>query len=215
MILVEDLSLAAGSFRLSGISFEVPAGMHGVLMGRTGSGKTTLLEAICGLRPLTGGRITLEAGEVTDLPPGRRGIGFVPQEATLFPTKTVREQLGFGPRMQGWPAAEVERRTSELADMLGLGALLNRKPEGLSGGERQRVALGRAIAARPVVLCLDEPLSALDEGTRVEIREVIQRVVREHRITVLHITHSREEARAFGDRLFLLDDGKLSTFETA
>ena len=213
MIELRDVTVEAGTFRLERVSLTLPSGAYGVLMGRTGSGKTTLLEAVCGLRWVRSGQIVLPVGDVTDWPPGKREIGFVPQEGTLFPTKTVREQLGFGPRIRRWDEVRIQERVEELAEMLGIEPLLDRKPEGLSGGERQRVALGRAIAARPPVLCLDEPLSALDEGTRDEMVGVIQRVVREHGITVLHITHSREEAKTFADRVFLLEHGKVSVVE--
>lgn len=209
MIRVEELTVEAGSFRIGELSFEIPSGAYGVLMGRTGSGKTTILEAICGLRRVRAGRIWLKAGEVSGLPPGRRDIGFVPQEGTLFGTKTVRQHLAFGPSIRKWGAAEIEQRVAELAASLGLERLLDRKPEGLSGGERQRVALGRALAARPGVLCLDEPLSALDDTSRTEVSEVIRRLAREHGLTALHITHNREEARLFADRLLVLENGKV------
>jgi ABC-type sugar transport system ATPase subunit len=209
MIRVEDLSIEAGAFRIGGISFEIPSGTYGVLMGRTGSGKTTILEAICGLRTVRAGRIWLKAGEVTALPPGQRDVGFVPQEGTLFGTKTVRQHLAFGPVLRRWPAPEIEQRVEELAVALGLERILDRKPEGLSGGERQRVALGRALAARPAVLCLDEPLSALDDCSRAEVSEVIHRLAREHALTALHITHNRDEARRFADQLLVLENGKI------
>jgi ABC-type sugar transport system ATPase subunit len=209
MIRVEKLTVEAGSFRVEDVSFEIPSGAYGVLMGRTGSGKTTILEAICGLRTVRSGRIWLPSGEVTDWPPGRRGIGFVPQEGTLFGTKTVRQHLAFGPAVRKWAAPEIEKRVAELAESLGLERLLDRKPEGLSGGERQRVALGRALAVRPRVLCLDEPLSALDDSSRGEVSEVIQRLAQEQGLTALHITHNRDEARIFADRLLVLENGKV------
>lgn len=214
MIQVEELSLEAGGFRLDGISFEIPTGCYGVLMGRTGSGKTSILEAICGLRRVRRGRILLPDGEVTDWPPGRRDIGFVPQEGTLFATKTVREHLAFAPVLRGWDRDSIAGRVAELALALGIEHLLERKPDGLSGGERQRVALGRALAARPKVLCLDEPLSALDEQSRAEVGEVILRLAREHGLTALHITHSREEASSFADRIFVLENGKVRPIES-
>jgi molybdate/tungstate transport system ATP-binding protein len=207
MIKVDHLDVQAGEFRLEGISFEIPTGEHGVLMGKTGSGKTTILEAVCGLKDVTGGKIELMGREVTELRAGERGIGFVPQDGTLFSTMTVKDHLAFGPRIQGWARKDVEGRVEELGEELGIGGLLKRKPFGLSGGERQRVALGRALATRPEVLCLDEPLSALDEGTHEEIVVLIKGLVREHGMTALHITHSRQEAEMMGDRLFLLEDG--------
>lgn len=209
MISVEQLSVKAGDFRIDGISFEVPTGEHGVLMGRTGCGKTTILEAICGLKEVMGGKITLMGRDVTNLRAGERGIGFVPQDGALFSTMTVRQQLSFGPKVQGWRREEIDKRVPELAEELGIESILERKPFGLSGGERQRVALGRALAVRPKILCLDEPLSALDEATHEGMVELIRTVVKEHGITALHITHSRREADLIADKEFLLEEGKL------
>ncbi|MFK5921954.1 MAG: ATP-binding cassette domain-containing protein [Verrucomicrobiota bacterium] len=209
MISVEQLSVRAGDFCIDGISFEVPTGEHGVLMGKTGCGKTTILEAICGLKEVVSGRITLMGRDVTRLRAGERGIGFVPQDGALFATMTVRQQLAFGPKVQGWGKKEIEQRVPELAEELGIEDILERKPFGLSGGERQRVALGRALAVRPKIICLDEPLSALDEETHEGMVELIRSVVKEHGITALHITHSRREADLIADKEFFLEDGKL------
>lgn len=178
-------------------------------MGRTGCGKTTILEAICGLKEVVEGKITLMGRDVTKLRAGERGIGFVPQDGALFSTMTVRQQLSFGPKVQRWKKKEIEQRVAELAEELGIAGILDRKPFGLSGGERQRVALGRALAVRPKVLCLDEPLSALDEATHGGMVELILKVVKEHGITALHITHSRREADLIADREFLLEGGEL------
>src|SRR5579884_668875 len=161
MIAVDNLSLRSGAFAVDGVSFVVPAGAYGVLMGRTGCGKTTLLEAVCGLKPVRAGRVRLLGRDVTDLHPSRRGIGYVPQDLSLFPTLRVRDNLAFALEVRRRGRAEIDRRVGELAELLGLGRLLDRWPQGLSGGEAQRVALGRALAAAPPVLLLDEPLSAL------------------------------------------------------
>lgn len=209
MISVEQLSVRAGDFRIEGISFEVPTGEHGVLMGKTGCGKTTILEAVCGLKEVVDGKITLMGRDVTKLRAGERGIGFVPQDGALFSTMTVRQQLSFGPKIHGWRSGEIGKRVLELAEELGIVDILERKPFGLSGGERQRVALGRALAIRPKILCLDEPLSALDEETHGGMVDLVKRVVKEHGITALHITHSRREADLIADREFVLEEGKL------
>lgn len=209
MIRVERLSVRVGAFALREISFAVPTGEHAVLMGRTGSGKTTLLEAICGLRPVVGGAIHLQENEVTHWPPARRGIGLVPQDAALFGHLSVREHLSFALSLRRWPRERIEARVAELAEWLGLGRLLDRKPPGLSGGEAQRVALGRALSFRPGILCLDEPLSALDEETRAEMCGVL-RTVRAHTgVTILHVTHNPAEAARLADRVFLLRDGRV------
>ena len=209
MITVEQLSVRAGDFHIEGISFEVPAGEYGVLMGKTGCGKTTILEAICGLKEVMGGKITLMGRDVTKLRAGERGIGFVPQDGALFTIMTVRQHLSFGPKVHGWGKKEIDKRVPELAEELGIEDILERKPFGLSGGECQRVALGRALAVRPKILCLDEPLSALDETTHEGMVDLIRGVVKEHGITALHITHSRREADLIGDREFLLESGQL------
>ncbi len=209
MIAVEGLSLRAGAFAVEGVSFAIATGEYAVLMGRTGCGKTTLLEAICGLKPVRGGRIRLLGRDVTDLPPADRGVGYVPQDLALFPTMTVRDHLGFALEVRRWEARAATRRIEELTELLGIGRLLDRRPPGLSGGEAQRVALGRALAFRPAVLLLDEPLSALDEDTRAGMYGMLRSVQRQTGVTTLHVTHSRAEARALADRLFLFDKGGL------
>src|SRR5262245_33768040 len=141
MIAVENLCVRSGTFELRGLSFAVETGQYAVLMGQSGCGKTTLLEAVCGLRAVTLGRVRLLGQDVTHLEPRARGIGYVPQDVALFPTKTVAEHLAFGPSLQGWPAVTIAERVEELATLLGISRLLGRYPRGLSGGEAQRVAL--------------------------------------------------------------------------
>jgi ABC-type sugar transport system ATPase subunit len=209
VIAVEGLSVRAGAFAVEGLSFAVGTGEYAVLMGRTGCGKTTLLEAICGLKSVRAGRVRLLGRDVTSLPPADRGVGYVPQDLALFPTLTVREHLGFALEVRRWNPKEAARRVDELTAMLGIGHLLDRRPQGLSGGESQRVALGRALAFRPGVLLLDEPLSALDEDTRAGMYGLLRSVQRQTGVTTLHVTHSRAEARALADRLFVFEQGAL------
>ena len=209
MVSVENLGIRIGGFSLSGLSFALAAGEYGILMGRTGSGKTTLLESICGLKPVVSGRVVVNGRDVTRLKPGARGIGFVPQEGALFKSMTVRDQIGFALQIRRRPKAEVARRVEELADLLGVSDLLDRGPEGLSGGECQRVSLGRALAARPSGLCMDEPFSSLDEDTRDDIYQLVQSVTRQTGVTTLHITHSRQEAEVLGDCLYQLAEGAI------
>ena len=214
MIRFDNISWHAGAFRLADVSFEVTAQRYAVLMGRTGCGKTSLLEILCGLRRAHSGRVFIGGRDVTHEPPGARGIGYVPQDGAMFPTFTVREQLGFALRLRRRPADEINTRVAELAGELGVAHLLNRLPQNLSGGERQRVALGRALAAKPKVLLLDEPLSALDEELRDDLAALLKRVQREHGITALHITHSRAEAAALADVVFRLDEGRICEVPT-
>ena len=207
MISLSDVSLRQGAFALGGVTLSVASGQYAALMGRTGSGKTTLLEAICGLRPIRGGSIRLMDQDVTRWKPAARGVGYVPQDASLFSRLTVGEHLAFALRVRRWAAAAIVQRVTELAELLSIGHLLDRRPSGLSGGEAQRVALGRALAMRPGVLLLDEPLSALDEATRREMHQLLRELRRQTAVTVLHVTHNRAEAEALADRLFELHDG--------
>lgn len=178
-------------------------------MGRTGCGKTTILECILGLRRVTAGRIQLADEDVTRLNPAMRGVGYVPQDRALFSKMTVREHLAFALLIRRISKAETDERVDELATSLGVQHLLDRTPHGLSGGEQQRVALGRALSFRPRVLCLDEPLSALDSETRRQMCEVLQEVSRKEQVTTLHVTHNLDEARSLADCLFEVVDGKI------
>ena len=209
MIRLVDIAIKQGDFELSGIDFELFAGEYGVLMGRSGCGKTTLLEAICGLRKIDQGKIILGDRDVTTLPPAERGVGYVPQDKALFPTQPVREQLAFALVLRSLDQLEISRRVDELAELLGLRELLDRMPDKLSGGEAQRVVLGRALAHQPSVLCLDEPLSALDEELHGEMCQLLEHVHSETGVTVLHITHSPSEAKRLAGCHYQLVDGKI------
>ena len=207
MIHLDRLAVRSGDFALDDVSLTVPAGAYGVLMGKTGCGKTTLLEAVCGLRQIRAGRVVLCERDATRLRPAERGVGYVPQDLVLFPTLSVRDNIGFALHARRWAMHDIAARVDELAGLLGIAHLLARYPLGLSGGESQRVALGRALAFRPRILLLDEPLSALDEDTRAEMVELLRAVQRHTGVTVLHITHSRSEATRLADRLFVFDRG--------
>ena len=210
MILIEGLQIRQGSFRLDDVSFRIPSGGYGVLMGKTGCGKTTILEAVAGLKPITAGRIMLGDVDVSRLKPAERNIGLVPQDGALFSTMSVRDHLAFALVIRRTARKTIKRRVAELAELLEIGHLLDRLPEGLSGGERQRVALGRALSFRPTTLCLDEPLSALDDDMRDQAMELLKRVQKETGVTALHITHNRREAAALADVLLELVDGKVT-----
>ena len=204
MISIDNLTIQAGSFLLKDISLHIPTGGYGVLMGETGSGKTTLLECLCGLRPPKKGRINLAGQDVTNLRPGERNIGYVPQDGALFPTMTVRNHLAMPLTIRKWNPANTAQRIEQLAELLGLETLLDRLPGKLSGGEIQRVALGRALAFSPTTLVLDEPLSAMDDNTRLQMVALLKNVQQWTPVTVLHITHSHKEASQLADCLFLM-----------
>ncbi len=209
MISLADIAVYQGAFSLENIAIEVPTGAYGVLMGKTGSGKTTLLEAICGLRHVAAGSVRLMGRDVTRLKPAARNIGYVPQDVALFSTLTVREHLALALVVRRWSRAAIRARVDELAQLLGIGHLLDRKPRGLSGGEAQRVALGRAIAMHPDVLLFDEPLSALDDDTRQEMYDLLRSIRKQMPVTVLHVTHNRDEASRLGECFFQLRDGQI------
>ncbi len=209
MIAIKNLSLKAGAFTLSNVCFSLEDGEYGVLMGRTGSGKTTILEAISGLKPVESGMIYLLDREVSQLKPADRGVGYVPQDRALFPSMTVRDHLAFALKLRGWKRPAIRQRVEELAELLGIEKLLHRKPLGLSGGESQRVALGRALSFYPRILLLDEPLSALDEGTREGMCQLLKRIQHETGVTTLHVTHSWSETKLLADRLFVLKGPQL------
>jgi ABC-type sugar transport system ATPase subunit len=207
---LRNLSITAGTFSLRDVSLSVRAGEYVALMGRTGQGKTTILEAIAGLREISAGAIILEGRDVTQLPPAQRGVGYVPQDLALFPTMSVRANLAFALKIRGFSWQERMARVQDLAGWLGIASLLDRRVTSLSGGEAQRTALGRALSFQPQVLLLDEPFSALDDATREEMHQLMQRV-REHTgVTVLHVTHNRAEAAALADRVLVIENGGLA-----
>ncbi len=209
MIELRDVTLQAGAFQLSKLNFTVDAGRYAVLMGRSGMGKTTILEAVCGLKRVGGGAILIGGREVHKLTPGERNIGYVPQNLGLFHAMNVRQHLEFALLLRKTSRPEINTRVSELAEILGLGPLLNRGIQHLSGGEAQRVALGRALSFRPQVLLLDEPLSALDEATRHSIQELLLELKRTAGTTTLHVTHNREEANILADLHLALEAGQV------
>lgn len=209
MIAVEHLKVRVGGFALEDVSFDVPTGQYAVLMGRTGAGKTTLLEALCGLKPVAGGAIRLNEREVTRLKPAERGIGYVPQDRALFQSMSVREHLAFALAIRKAERPAIQQRVAELSRLLGIEHLLERRPLGLSGGEAQRVALGRALSVRPGILCLDEPLNALDDDTRQGMYQLLAEVQENTGVTILHVTHNLDEAEQLADRILVLQDGKV------
>lgn len=164
------------------------------------------MEAICGLRKITSGTLTLDGVDITHLRPGDRNVALVPQDNVLFPHLDVREHLSFGPQIQKWQKADIDHRVEELASELGITHLLDRKPSMLSGGESKRVALGRALASRPKLLCLDEALTGLDDKTHSETLELLRHTVATEKIATLHITHSQAEAENLATKVLQISD---------
>jgi len=201
MISLQHVNARAGRFELTDISFDVPQGTYGVVIGPAGSGKTTLLETIAGVIRATAGRILLGGEDLTSAPPERRRLGIVYQHAFLFPHLTVRQNVGYG--------AAANEDLDDVSTRFGVDALADRSVESLSGGERQLVAIARALARRPEVLLLDEPFSALDPRTRNIVRRVLRTVYYERRFTVLQVTHDFSEAGLLGDVAIVLDRGRV------
>ena len=199
----------AGHPVVNGVSLRAGTGELYVLLGPSGSGKSTLLRMIAGLADVDGGRVLLHGRDVTDLPPARRGVGFVFQSYALFRGMTAAENVEFALRIRGVKAAERRRRRDELLEMVGLTGLGGRAPRQLSGGQQQRVALARALAHQPEVLLLDEPFGALDAQVRLELRRTVRAIQRELRITTLFVTHDQEEAFELADRVAVMNFGRL------
>jgi putative spermidine/putrescine transport system ATP-binding protein len=151
----------------------------------------------------------VDGRDVTSLPPERRRMGLVFQQAALFPHKSVRENIAYGLRARRAPAADIDQTVGELVDRMGLAGILGRPVPTLSGGEAQRVAIARALAIRPDLLLLDEPMSALDHNTRLELQAELARIHKQLGLTTLHVTHSREEAAALGDHVAIMLGGRI------
>ena len=192
---IRNLTIEHPGFLLDIPEWTVGAGEYVLLTGKSGSGKTLFLEVLCGLSTARQGLIRLEGKDVTHFDPADRGIGYVPQDGALFPRMTVREHLGFSLEVKGFTKDETQERVNALGDSLKIAHLMDRRPVdgGLSGGECQRVALGRALARPPKLLLLDEPLAALDEDSRMDLREVLAQLHEETRCTVLHVSHNPSE----------------------
>lgn len=214
-IAVENVSkhwaTAEGQVRaVDDVSFELAEGTFNVLLGPSGCGKSTTLRLIAGLETATSGRIVIGGRDVTHLPPAQRNISMVFQSYALFPHLSVRENIVFGLNVRRVPAAECETRLADVAELLGLSALLARKPSQLSGGQQQRVALGRAIIARAPVCLMDEPLSNLDAQLRAEMRQEIRALQRKLGITMVYVTHDQVEAMSMADRVILMSSGRIA-----
>src|SRR5687768_1113515 len=201
---------------VNNISFELSHGEILALVGPSGCGKTTTLRIIAGLERPDSGVVCLKdrvvASESVFVPPEQRGVGMVFQDHALFPHLTVSENIAFG--LRGKPAGEIKTTVGEMLHLVGLLPLARRYPHALSGGERQRVALARALAPRPVLVLMDEPFSSLDADLRMEMREHVRRTLKSMRATVIFVTHDQDEALYMGDRLAVLQNGRLEQIGT-
>ncbi len=195
---------------LRSVSFDLEEGELLSLLGPNGSGKTTLLRCLAGLETPRRGSVRLRGTDITGWPPHRRGIGLVSQDPTLFPHRTVWENIAYGPQVRRWDAEAVASRVAELLGQLSLERFAERYPGALSGGEQQRVALARALAPRPELLLLDEPLAAVDPELRADLRAEFRELLRAQRTSAIHVTHDREEGFFLGDRVLMLFGGRVA-----
>jgi multiple sugar transport system ATP-binding protein len=199
---VDDVDLTIGS------------GEFMVLVGPSGCGKSTLLRMIAGLEDVTEGSVRIGDRDVTDLAPRNRDIAMVFQNYALYPHMSVRKNLGYGLKVRRTSKQEIERRVEEVAGMLGLSSLLDRRPVALSGGQRQRVAMGRAIVREPAAYLMDEPLSNLDAKLRVGMRAELSRLHDRLGVTTVYVTHDQIEAMTLGERVAVMRDGRIQQVDT-
>ncbi|GAA2673242.1 ABC transporter ATP-binding protein [Actinoplanes palleronii] len=191
------------------VSLSIDDGEFLVLVGPSGCGKSTILRMIAGLEEVTSGDVLIDGEPVTAWPPKQRDIAMVFQNYALYPHMTVQENMAFALKLRHVPAPQLTTQVADTAHLLGLYELLDRKPKALSGGQRQRVAMGRALVRKPRVFLLDEPLSNLDAKLRVSMRAELARLHQRYRITTVYVTHDQVEAMTLGDRIAVLDQGRL------
>lgn len=185
-----------------------------VLVGPSGCGKSTTLRMVAGLEDISLGKIMIDGKVSNDIPPKDRDIAMVFQNYALYPHMSVRNNMAFGLKLRKYPTAEIQKRVAEAADILGIHELLERKPKELSGGQRQRVAVGRAIVRKPKVFLFDEPLSNLDAKMRVQMRTEISKLHTRLSATMIYVTHDQVEAMTMGDRITVMNKGKIQQVAT-
>jgi multiple sugar transport system ATP-binding protein len=205
---------AGGVTAVDDVSLQIGDGEFMVLVGPSGCGKSTLLRMIAGLEEVTQGSISIGGTDVTEFAPRRRDIAMVFQSYALYPHMSVRKNIGYGLKVRRVPKDESRRRVEEVAKLLGLEELLERKPAQLSGGQRQRVAMGRAIVREPKAFLMDEPLSNLDAKLRVEMRASLAQLHARLGVTTVYVTHDQVEAMTLGQRVAVLDAGRILQVDT-
>ena len=214
-VVLEGVGLSFGATEvLKKIDLEIEPGEFFAFLGPSGSGKSTLLRAVAGFGPAPRGRILIGEQDVARLPPWKRDVGMVFQNYALWPHMTVRRNVAFGLEERKLPAREIRKRVGEALELVGLSELAERRPSELSGGQQQRVAIARTIVVEPKVLLLDEPLSNLDAGLRIQMRREIRELQRRLELTTIFVTHDQEEANTTSDRIAVLNDGVLQQVGT-
>jgi multiple sugar transport system ATP-binding protein len=206
---------SGGAVALENVNLTIEDGEFMVLVGPSGCGKSTLLRIVAGLEDATSGTVMIDGEVVDDLPPKDRDIAMVFQNYALYPHMTVAENMGFSLRIHRVAKDVARQRVAETAAVLGLDPLMGRKPKALSGGQRQRVAMGRAIVRQPKVFLMDEPLSNLDAKLRVAMRGELTRLHQRYGTTTIYVTHDQVEAMTLGDRIAVLNEGRLQQVGTS
>jgi multiple sugar transport system ATP-binding protein len=196
------------------LDLEIGDGEFMVLVGPSGCGKTTALRMLAGLEDISDGELVIDDRVVNDVAPQKRDIAMVFQNYALYPHLSVYDNMAYGLKIQKLSKAEIKQRVAEIAKIIGLQDLLDRKPKALSGGQRQRVAMGRAIVRRPKVFLMDEPLSNLDAKLRVQMRSEVARIQHELQATTVYVTHDQVEAMTMGDRVAVMRRGVLQQVDT-
>jgi len=196
------------------VSFTVDDGEIVGVLGPSGCGKTTTLRTVAGFETPTAGTVSFDDRDVTHVPPENRNVGLVFQEYALFDNMTVRENVGFGPKMRGVERSERRERATTLLEMLDIGDMADRDPTTLSGGQQQRVGLARALAIEPAILCLDEPMTGLDAQLKARLRDEVGDLLSKLDVTGLYVTHDQEEAMLMCDRIAVMNDGRLEQVGT-
>ncbi|MBL0702933.1 MAG: ATP-binding cassette domain-containing protein [Sulfurospirillum sp.] len=209
---VKNLSYKIENFKLDNISFKVNKGEYFTLLGQSGSGKTLLLESIAGFNSITG-TINFEGRDISKLSPENRDVGFVYQDFALFPNLNVKDNIMFAGKYKH--VSNPKETLNDLTNFLGLTQLLKRDVDNLSGGERQRVAIARALFAKPKILLLDEPLSAIDPTFRNTIMKFLKDIHRKYNLTTIHVTHNFREASYLADRIAIVMNGQIKQVGTA
>lgn len=205
---VSSLRFDRANFHLQA-SFSLERGATGIILGPSGCGKTTLLRCIAGLEMPGSGSIVIDGNDISALPPEKRNLGFIFQDLALFDHLTGRKNIEFGLKLRKVPKPDAMLEIESLAEKLKIESLLDRKPFSMSGGEKQRLALARAIATKPRLLLMDEPLSSLDAPLRRELRAYLRSTLSREGMTALHVTHDVEEALELGDEIFMMNQGKI------
>lgn len=206
-IKINHINFKIGDFSFNDLSLEIKKGEYFVITGPNGAGKTMLIKLIAGLNIPLSGDIYISGEKVTDMPPWKRNIGYVPQDYALFPNRTVKENIQFGLEVRKMPKKERNSRVDQIAKLLGITHLLSRMTHGLSGGEQQKVSIARALILKPSVLLLDEPVSAVDEKARDMLCKELKKMQQQVGITTLHVSHNKRETELVADRVGVLENG--------